>query len=302
MSRVAFIPLQRTMSAAIQRSQEALAKTQEQLATGKKAKDFAGLGTEAVRTLSTRSLLARQDAYAAVSNRIGTTLALNDANMLAIESTAVTLKNELLSAIGTGVGTGLNQAIAAAFDQFRGALNATDGEGSLFGGSRTDGPAFLPTTLVATVGIPASAAFANDDIKASARLSDTVDVEYGVTASAIGSGLYTAWQTLAAAGPIGDPPTPAQLTSLSQAAGEIDAGLASLRAVNAENGRKQAQTETLADRAGARAVLLSGIIEANEDADLGEVAMNLAQQKTQLQASYSVLAQLSELSLANYLR
>lgn len=302
MSRVATIPLQRTMSAAIQHSQELLAKTQAQLSTGKKATDFAALGTEAVRNLSTHSLLARQDAYAAVSSRIGTTLALNDANMNAIDTTAMTLKQDLLAAIGTSTGAGLNDAIKAAFDQFRAALNASDGNASLFGGSRTDGPAFLPDTLAATLGMPASVAFANDDIKASARLSDNVDVQFGVTASDIGSGLYTAFQTIAAAGPIGNPPTATQLASLAQAAGEIDGGLSSLRAVNAENGRKQAQTETLGDRASARSVLMHSIIVDNEDADLGQVAIDLAQQKTMLQASYSVFAQISGLSLANYLR
>jgi len=123
-----------------------------------------------------------------------------------------------------------------------------------------------------------------------------------VTASDIGSKLYTAFQTLAAAGTIGDPPTPAQRASLAQAAGEIDAGLSSLRAVNAENGRKQAQSETLATRAAARSTLFSEIIVRNEDADLGQVAIDLAQQKTMLQASYSVFAQISGLSLSNYLR
>jgi flagellar hook-associated protein 3 FlgL len=302
MSRVATIPLERTMSGAIQHSQQLLAKTQAQLSTGKKATNFADLGTEAVRNLSSHSLLARHDAYADVAKRIDTTLALNDVHMGSIDTTASKLKQDLLTAIGTGTGVGLNDAIKAAFDQFRAALNASDGGQSLFGGSRTDGPTFTPDTLASTVGTPASAAFTNDDIKASARLGDNVDVQFGVTASDIGSGLYAAFQTLAGAGTIGDPPTAAQLASLTKAAGEIDTGLSSLRAVNADNGRKQAQSETLGTRATERSTLLQGIIEGNEDADLGQVAIDLAQQKTMLQASYSVFAQLSGLSLSSYLR
>lgn len=302
MSRVATIPLQRSMSAAIQKSQQLLAKTQAQLATTKKAADYAALGTEAVRNLSTHSLVAQQDAYAAASNRIGTTLALNDANMGAIDTSAMSLKQDIMTAIGTGKSAGLTDSIKAAFDQFRAALNATDGGGALFGGSQTDGPPFLPDTLAATLTTPASAAFANDGVKASARLSDKVDVQYGVTASDIGSGLYSAFQTLAGAGTIGDPPTASQLAALNAAAGQIDAGLTGLRAVNGENGRKQAQTETLATRATDRSVLLQGIISDNEDADLGQVAIDLAQQKTMLEASYSVFGQLSGLSLASYLK
>ncbi len=302
MSRVATIPLQRTMSAAIQHSQQLLAKTQAQLSTGKKAPDYASLGTEAVRNLSTHSLVARQDAYAAVSTRISTTMALNDVNMGAIETSAMSLKQDLLTAIGTGKGAGLNDAIKTAFGQFRAALNATDAGATLFGGSQTNGPAFLPATVADTLTTPASAAFANDDVKASARLADDVDVEYGVTASDIGSDLYTAFQTLAGGGTIGDPPTQAQIDMLSEAAGQIDTGLARLREVKGENGRKQAQADTLATRATDRSTLLQGIISENEDADLGQVAIDLAQQKTMLQASYSVFGQLSGLSLTNYLR
>lgn len=302
MSRVATIPLQRTMSNAIQQSQQALATTQKQLATAKKASDYAALGTEAVRNLSAHSLLAKQDAYGSAADRVSATLSFNDTHLGAIDTSAMALKQDLLTAIGTGKGGGLNDAITAAFNQFRAALNAAEGGVSLFGGSQTDGPAFLPNTLAETVGTPASAAFANDGVKASVRLSDGVDVQYGVTASDAGSGLYAAFQTLAGAGTIGDPPTAAQIESLTQAASQIDTGLTSLRAVNAENGRKQAQAETLGTRAVDRATLLRGIISGNEDADLGQVAIDLAQQKTILQASYSVFSQLSGLSLVSYLR
>ncbi|MEG3144379.1 flagellin [Sphingomonas sp. RT2P30] len=301
MSRVATIPLQRTMSAAIQHAQQSLAKTQQQLSTGKKAADFAALGTEAVRNLSTHSLLAQQDAYVGVAGRIGTTLTLNDANMSAIDTAASALKQSLLTAVGTGRAPGLSDAISAAFDQFRASLNASDGGVSLFGGSQTDGPAFLPNNIAGTLGVPPAAAFANDGVKASARLADGLDVQYGVTASDIGSGLYSAFQTLAAAGAIGETPTQAQLDALSQAAGQIETGLAGLRTVNAENGRKQAQVEALGSSAGDRSLLMQGIITNNEDADLGQVAIDLAQQKMTLQASYSVFSQLSGLSLASYL-
>ena len=302
MTRVATIPLQHTMSNAIQLAQQSLAKSQLQLDTGKKAPDFASLGTEAVRNLSTHSLLARQDAYVAVASRIGTTMALNDANMGAIDTATTKMRQSILEAVGTGQTTGLSDSIAAAFDEFRSALNATEGGAALFGGSQTDGPAFKPTTLAETVTTPASAAFANDDVKSSARLSDGLDVQYGVTASDVGSGLYKAFQTLAGAGTLGATPTAAQLAALSQSLGEIDSGLSNLREVNAQNGAKQAQVETLSTRASDRGVLLQGISTNNEDADLGQIAIDLAQGKTVLQASYSVFSQLAGLSLVSYLR
>jgi flagellar hook-associated protein 3 FlgL len=302
MPRVATIPFQRTMSSAMQRAQQALTATQVQLATGKKATDYAGLGTAAVRNISSHTLLARQEAYAAASTVAGTTLVLNDAHMTAMDSGAMSLKQDLLTAIGTGKTAGLTDAINAAFSQFRAALNAAEGGAALFGGSQTDGPPFLVNTVADALTTPASAAFANDGVKASARLADGLNVEFGVTASEIGTGLYTAFQTLASAGPLGGTPTAAQIDILSQAAGQIDAGLSSLRGVNGENGRKQAQAEALGSRASDRANLLQGVISGYEDADLGQIATDLAQQKSVLQASYSVFSQLSGLSLVNFLK
>ena len=301
MNRVATIPLQRTMSDSIARTQSKLAVTQMQLSTGVKAQNFAALGTEAVRNVSARSLLANQEAYGKVANRLGTTLAIYDANISGVESVAADLRLGMMNAIGTGKGAGLQEAIEAAFDQFRSSLNASQDGMSLFGGAQTDAP-FKPKTLADTSGLDPAQAFANDDVRASARVADNLDVTFGITASEIGTDMLAAFRTLAEAGDIGETPTAAQLETLRTVLGQVDTALSGVRAVNAGNGRRQAQVETLATRADERTLVLSDIISRNEDADLGQVAIDLAQQKAMLQASYSVFAQLSELSLVNFLR
>lgn len=301
MNRVATIPLQRTMAGAIQRSQAQLAVTQAQLSTGKKATDLASLGSETVRNLSARTLVAKQEAHVAVSTRIGTTLAMYDTNISGIDTLGSDLRLGIINAIGQGKATGLQDSVDAAFQQFRSILNASEAGTPLFGGSQTSQP-FTPETLADTVGLDPADAFTNDDVRASARVADNLDVEYGVTASAVGTDMLTAFKSLAEMGPIGDTPTAAQITALKGVLGQIDTALGSVRAINANNGRRQAQVETLTTRAEERSLLLKDIISRNEDADLGQVAMNLAQQKTTLQASYSVFGQLSELSLVNFLR
>ena len=94
----------------------------------------------------------------------------------------------------------------------------------------------------------------------------------------------------------------AQLDALKTAMGQIDVALPTVRALNAENGRKQAETESLGTRADERANLLSELISTNEDADYGQIASDLSQQQTVLRASYSVFTQLSSLSLTQYLK
>lgn len=301
MNRVATIPLQRTMSDAIGRTQSKLAATQAQLSTQTRAQSFSALGTEAVRNLSARTLVATQEAHSKVADRLGTTLAIYDANITGIDTVAANLRIDMMTAVGLGKTSGLQEAIESAFDQFRSALNASEGGLPLFGGAQTTQP-FLPEKLADTVGIDPADAFANDDVRASARVGDGLDVEFGVTASELGTDLLAAFRTLAEAGRFGDTPTAAQLDSLRTALGQVDTALAGVRAVNANNGRRQAQVETLGIRAQERTLILKDIISRNEDADLGQVAIDLAQQKAMLQASYSVFAQLSELSLVNFLR
>jgi flagellar hook-associated protein 3 FlgL len=302
MTRVATIPLQRTMSGAIQRSQALLAVTQQRLSTGKKAADFADLGTETVRNLSAHSLLARQDAQSTVAKRVGTTLSIYQSHLEGMDKAVGDLKNDILNAIGTGDAAGLQEAIETAFSQYRTSLNGSEGGAPLFAGSQTDGNPFRPDTLADVATTSAVDAFKDDGVRSSARVADGVDVTYGITATAVGKDLYAAFQTLAQAGTIGAKPTAAQLDALKKSIGQLGTGLDSLRAVNADNGRKQNQVETLTTRGEQRGLLLEGVIETNEDADLGQVALDLAQQKTMLQASYSVFSQLSDLSLVNYIR
>lgn len=301
MTRIATIPLQQSMSDAIQRSQQKLAISQAQLSSGKKAPDFASLGVQAVRNLSAHSLVSREKAHAEVAAQVGTTLSLYDANISGIETMASELRQNALAAIGTRDATGLQDAINAAFAQFRSNINARAGGVPLFSGAQNTTP-FTPETLADTVGLDAADAFTNDKVRASARVGDGIDVQYGVTASEVGTDMLAAFRTLAEVGDIGERPTATQMEALQDAIGQIDGALGNIRNVNAENGRKQAQLETLGTRADQRGLIYQDVISRNEDADLAQVAVNLAQQQATLQASYAVFSKLSGLSLVNYLR
>jgi flagellar hook-associated protein 3 FlgL len=301
-NRVASVPMQRSLFESISVSQRKLAEVQQQMATGKKASDFASLGIETMRNLSARTLLARQEAHAAVGTRIGTTLALMDSQMAGIEESMNKLRDGLLSAIGTNRADGLQEVAEEAFQRFRTGLNSDEAGQFLFAGSQTATAPFAPDTLAATAGMPTASAFRNDGVAAEARVSDGLDVTYGTTASAIGSQLFEAFRTLAEAGPIGAVPTPAQITAMNQAVGQLNEGMKTLRAAHAENGRRQAQVESLADRAAERTLILERLVAKNEDADMAEVASQLVQRQTSLEASYTLFGRLANLSLVNFLR
>jgi flagellar hook-associated protein 3 FlgL len=302
MTRIATIPLQTSLANAIQRSQGNLAITQQQMATGKKAMSYADLGTQSARILSAQSMIAKQEAHSGVAAQVGTTLSIYDVSMNTVDASVGELRTTLLQAIGTGQTTGLNAAIESAFHEFRVSLNTTERGVALYGGAQTEGVPFTKDALADLVGTTQADVFGNDDVRPSAEVSEGLTVEYGLTASDVGSGLYEAFRTLAEAGNLGSTPTPAQAAKLTEALGKIDSGLAQLRTANAENGRKQNEVETLAARADQRSLLWKDIVSKAQDADLAEVAINLSRQKTVLEASYSVFSQLSGLSLVSYLR
>lgn len=299
--RVATIPLQSTMATAIQRAQADLAVTQQRIASGKKAQNYADLGSIAPRILSAHSMLARADAHAAVGEQVSTTLSIYDASFTNIDSAADNLRQTLLQAVGTGQTTGVQAVIDGAFHTFRTSLNVTERGVALFGGAQTEGTPFTVDQLPNLVGTTPATVFANDQVKASAEVAEGQQIQYGLLAGDVGNDLYLAFRSLAEAGSFGNTPTAAQSTKITEALTYLDSGLKQMRTAQADNGLKLQQIDTLATRAQDRSLLWQDIVSKNEDADLAQVAIDLTRQQMVLQASYSIFAKLSKLSLNDYL-
>lgn len=302
MNRVATGPVQYSMKTAMQTAQQKLANSLHQLETQKKATDYAGIGIDTSRLLSARSLLARQEAHKTVASHVSTTLEYYDTSLNAIDTQTEDLRKALLEVIGTGDGPGLQANIESNFDSLRATLNTASAGKTIFSGSQTDTRPFVPQELSDMIGLDSADAFINDQVNGSAQLADGVNVKFGIVASDVAGNLVKAYRTLAEAGPFGDKPTAVQMDAMKQAISELEIGLKDVRSLNANNGAMQNQVETLGLRADERALMLEKVIGDAEDADLGQVALDIENNKTILSASYSVFAQISELSLANYLR
>lgn len=303
MTRVATMTYNYTVTTAMRRAQEQLAEAQTQLDTEKKVQNYGDLGGDATRVLSATSMLTQQDAQSTVAKRVDTTLGFYDTSLNAIDDSMSNLKTQLLKAIGSGTSADLGQTIENAFVDMRNALNQGEAGVPIFAGAQTDKSPFQPKTLddVAALADPADA-FANDGVRASARLGDNVDVQYGIGASDIGTGLVEAFQTLAGLGDFGEKLTDDQSAGLQTAIAQIERGLKGVRSVNAQNGDLMNHVEALRDRSAQRSQLLTKVVGDAVDADLGQVAVDIDARMTILNASYSVFGQLQNLSLANFLR
>lgn len=302
MNRVATFQFNNVMAGGMQRTQQKLAAAQMQFSTGKKSPEYSGLGSDAVRALSARSLLVRQQAYTDSAGAVTTTLQLYDAHMSTIEDSANGLRKQIMDALGLDNGTDLFAQTEAAFKDFRTAVNYTDNGKPLFGGGQVDGDPFVLTNLSDTIGFNPADAFVNDQVRNSARLGEGVDVSFGIVASDFGGPFVSAFGTLAALGPMDGALTDTQRAALKTALGQLDEGLSKTRAVSGENGRKLAHVETLNTRAEDQIMLLETVVGKVEDADLGKISIDITHYKTMLEASYSVFSTLSGLSLTNYMR
>lgn len=302
MTRVATMTFNATISTAMRRAQERLAQSQTQLNTEKKVQSYGELGSDTGRVLSASSMLAQQSAQSAVAKRVNTTLGFYDTSLNAIDDSISALRTSLFKVIGTGDSADLGKTIDNAFVDFGNALNQSQAGVPIFAGAQTDTSPFQPKTLadVAALADP-SDAFANDGVRSSARLADNVDVEYGIGASDIGTGLVKAFQTLAGLAPFGDKLTDAQTAGLQTAIAQIEEGLKGVRSVNAKNGDLMNHVDALGDRSAARTRLLTQVVGDAVDADLGQVALDISARSTILNASYSVFGQLQNLSLVNFL-
>jgi flagellar hook-associated protein 3 FlgL len=302
MTRIATVPMQTLMQSAMLRTQRSLADAQEQLSTTKKVQSYADLGSDSGRVLSARSMLAQYDAQSRVASRVDTTLSFYQSRLGEIDTSISALRKTLLDVIGTGNASDLVGDASATFNQFKAAVNAADGGEYLFAGGQTGTAPLVPQTLADTVGLDPNAAFTNDQTRLSARIAPDEDLSFGIVASDFGKNFISAFRTLAEMGPVGERPTQAQIDAMTQAVSQMDAGLADLRVSDAGNGRAQNRVDDMAKRADDRTLLLTSAVGDVEDADMGQVAIDISLRKTLLESSYSAFAQINGLSLANYLR
>lgn len=301
MNRVSTTQLQTNVMTGLQRSQAGLALSQHQLSTGKKAPYYSALGADSVRALSATSMLARQESYRDATSQTTSTLELYDVNMASLEKNMVNLRKQITGALGLDNGSDIAANTNIAFNDFKATVNAEVGGKSLFGGSQTDTDPLAIDELSDTIGLAPADAFNNDQVRAKARVGEGLDLEYGVLASDFGGDFVTAFGTLANLGTMTGNLTAAQKTALNQAVDQIDAGLTKLRDTNGENGRKLAYLDTLGTRADDQALLMKKVVGDTEDADLGQVVVDINQFQLSLQASYSVFSRLTSMTLANYL-
>ena len=302
MTRIPTIGLDATMVTSMRNARSALTAAQVQLSTGRKSETYAGLGTDAGRSLSARSIVARQTAYVAAGKQASETLDRTGAEITALRTATETFRDAVRNAMGSGDASGLTSEAGALFAAAKQTLNAQQGGRYLFGGTQTSTPPFRAgSTTAASAAADPAILFANDDVTPTARIADGADLPTGFGADVIGRQVIDAMRAFTASGTPESALSADQITALGAVATLLDSPVNGLIGAEAENGRRANRADSYMRAAQTRVDVFKSVASNAEDVDLADVAIRLSREQTALQASLQSVAKISGLTLASFL-
>ncbi|NNG04289.1 MAG: hypothetical protein HKM95_09340 [Inquilinus sp.] len=292
------------------RTQARVKESNLSIASGKVAQSYDKLGVDSYRLLS----LEQSDAQA---EQFGKNIDRAIGRLSIMESAATTLVDRatyLLSqlAIAVNADNADNIALDQIGDSFMidaaSALNVRHEGRHLFSGSRgniapVDVTGYDPTATwpPAAPGIVDTSYYQGDGITAVARVDDSFELDYGITADEPGferlmrALAYTRWA--------GQNPTdPDRGTVLAEALDLTRSAIDDLGRIRSEIGAKSSVMEAAKRRHEEFRSYASEAISGIEDTDLTVAVSRLSADQTMLQASYLSLVRLQSISLVDFLR
>lgn len=285
-----------------------LSDLQRQVASGAKANDLRGFGGAASRLLNAQTLRADADARTSIIDQLQARFGVQAAALGQVAQSSSLLSQSIRDAISANDGRGIVTELTMSFSGIVSALNETWNGQPMFAGERQSGGPIKIGTLEDLV-----AATGPGDIFDEAQRHQTIDLGSGTTpvilsnkASELSSGLFDTLKELklmidGAGGTIGQPITSAQRDMLQGLADRLEAEANHF--TNEEGRAGQLQTRFAGERVRLqeRSNLLLKEIGEQADADIASISVRLSSLLVQYEASAKTFADLSKLSLLNYL-
>ncbi|MEJ0028219.1 MAG: flagellin [Rhizomicrobium sp.] len=294
----------------IQSAVQQLDKTQAQVASGKASTDYSGLGDKVSVLEAARTAASKADAYQASTTQAVSQADLQDSQLSSLSDLANQLRQAITTSVANGDGSTLMATAQGIFDQASQILNTKDANGNyLYGGEKDNTPPVNVTSLSQLAALPSvSGAFSNGTMKKSVMVGDGQNVQVGVLASDVATGLMQTLKDLASfdAGPSGNFAATQNLTQAQNSflTGEIPTAADAATGVNAAaaaNGFVYNQLKDASDHQTALSTLYKGFVSDIENVDMPTAITQLNQNQIALQAALQVTAQLNQVSLLNYL-
>jgi flagellar hook-associated protein 3 FlgL len=280
---------------------------QQQVNTGKVASDYKGLAGQTATLLSAKTLQSRINQYTSAGTEVKGVLSIYDNSIGVLDSVTSDLKKTLQQGIANNEVYGFGETLSQSLNSAITALNTQVSGKYIFSGTRTDVPAVGIQSISDLQALAAgSDAFQNNQQKSAVQIDDGVALQYGVLASDVAGPLMDVLKALAdfnsgPNGPIDGKLTPTQQTFIQTQLANLESARQTVLNSQVENGVRQNRLDSVLQQHESTGNVVTGVISDIEDVDMASAVTRLNGDQTALQASYKVMAQLSQLSLLNFL-
>lgn len=305
MTRISDLGLQQILLNGFQRAQSAAQERQIQLATGKIADSYGGIGARTGELLSAEGVLARSKAYDGAADTALSRFQLQESGLSTVADAIALIRGRIVTALASGASELLLPEVETATLRIVSGLNTQIGGVYVFGGVDGSQPPLQASTL-ADFGAAANtdALFAQAE-RARVPVEEGVAIDGGATAFEVGRDVAAELKALANAesllGPFQGDLTAPQRNFLIQMIDRLDQISAGQFQELGLNGVAQGQAEDAKSRSAQRRDLAEIVASEIEDADIAEVVARLNQDRLAVEASARALAQATELSLLNFI-
>ena len=290
----------------LQNTQQRMFDTQNQVSTGFVSQNFAGIGADSSRLVSLQSSEARVTQYqsnAQIVDQRLTAMATDTSQIFDIASKFQTLLVNGLNAESSS-DLNLNQQATDMLNQVQGLLNSQLDGRYLFAGTATDtppvdvnAPGFVPPPGVYPSS-PDTSYYQGNSTKLTARVDDNYDLSYGVTADQPGFEQLIRSLHLAATANVGPPQ---DRNRLEDALAAVKQAVQNIPDITSQIGGAQAAIQNIQSKHTDFKQFADKAIGDISNVDVTAAVTKLTQDQTTLQASYQVIARLSQLHLSQFL-
>lgn len=295
------------MTSYLMRSAEQQAEIEEQIASGKKVSSFADIPGDTGVLMSAKRVEANLAQYTRTSNEILNRLGLQDIQMREMEAISDEIRQLVTQTIATDSALNFHDELDGLFQRLVALMNSTVDGQYIYSGTRTDTPPVNIRTLDDLAALASvNDAFDNNTLKRSINIDDTENIEFGFLASDMATDLFQKIKDIKAYHDGGGGPFQGSLTETqriyleSTITGLIDAAN-TMTGFTSSNGRVIRQVESALVRHEEAETFVKTFIGNIEDADLADAVSRLTMNQLQSEATARVVAQLTRISLLDFI-
>lgn len=284
-----------------------LADLQRQIASGKSVDDLRTLGDGSTRLISTAGVIRMDENRVRLGKEVEARMRLQASAMQQASTSATQLVRTIREAALNKDGGNLTTALEFAFVNVSQAMNESQNGVPLFGGERVGDPPVKVGSLAELASVTTQ-----DDVFDEAARKPRVDLGGGLTLDVADRASEISWDTFrtmrdlkqfmdaqpSVLGRITDD----QAQTLLALADTMEAAIGKIRASESRNGFKLERVEAARVQLQSRVVSLQQELSTQSETDLAAVSTRLSLLQTQYQATGQTFAQLSRLTLLEFLR